>query len=191
MTTDGPLDALTVATDLRCDPRTADGTPLLSPGPCTTSVTVEGTTYGPAGDEPLQLLSRQIRGAGTITRPTVITTRLAAGTTGVYVDQVDTLVRGSAGWATTTAVRNHADTEQTISVSRALPCGDGPVTGGAEVVCGGPRTGTRMEAYTLGVTASANGGTAELTWNRTLEPGKSAAFRSRLFFDAPSRNLRR
>ena len=190
VTTDGPLDALTVATDLRCDPRTADGTPLLSPGPCTTSVTVEGTTYGPAGDESLQLLSRQIRGAGTITRPTVITTRLAAGTTGVYVDQVDTLVRGSAGWATTTAVRNYTDTEQSISVSRVIPCGDDPTAKGSEVGCGGIRTGTRMEAYTLGVTASADGGTAELTWNRTLEPGQSAAFRSRLFFEVPPRSLR-
>ncbi|MBI9001024.1 hypothetical protein M0E87_11465 [Corynebacterium sp. CCM 9185] len=186
VTTGGPLDELTVTTDLRCDPRSTSGGALLSPGPCATRVTVDGATYGAGSDEPLRLLSRSIRGEGTVERPIVITTRLAVGAIGVYVDQVDTLVRGSAGWATTTAVRNRTDVDHRISVTRAIPCSNGAVVGGSSTVA---CDRARLEAYSLGVTASVDEDTAGLIWERSLRPGKSAAFRSRLFFDVPAHEI--
>ncbi|MCK7638393.1 hypothetical protein [Corynebacterium pygosceleis] len=183
VTVDGPLDTVTVTGDLRCEPHSADGVPLLPAGPCTTRVTVDGVTYGP-GAEPLRRLSRTVRGDGTVDSPLIVTTRLTVGRLGVYVDQVDTLVRGSAGWASTVTVRNSTDTGRDVSVTRAVPCTGGDPTGqpaGATCDAGGHTA--RIEAYTLGVARATGDDTVELTWNRFLAPDRSAAFRSRLFFD--------
>ncbi|MCK7675374.1 hypothetical protein [Corynebacterium pygosceleis] len=124
----GELTGLTVDQHLKCSVQSPeDGRSVFYDGDaCATNIRVDGVTYGwnyKGGTEPLTPVSGPtVHGSGTATDPMVIRTSVAAGDTGVVLDQEDFFIEGSGSYKTTIRVRNTGTTEHDVILYRVADC---------------------------------------------------------------------
>ncbi|GCE39590.1 conserved repeat domain protein [Rhodococcus wratislaviensis] len=121
----GSLTGLQIDAMLRCrvdSPR--DGRSVFyGNNSCGTHAAVNGVVFGGLVGSPWTPVSGPAdSGAGTAADPRVVRTSVAAGESGVSLDQVDTFVENASSYATTITVRNTGSSAARVVLYRAADC---------------------------------------------------------------------
>lgn len=124
------LASVTISPDLNCDVQTnvdANGS-FFGDDACATLFSVDGTMYGPAnipagpGFGNLTPVSQNTSGDGTESSPTVVTTVVDLGSTGITATETDTWAVGATSFTTSVEVDNGDSTAHSVIVYRAGDC---------------------------------------------------------------------
>ncbi len=120
----GSLTNLRIDQNLRCSVISpTDGRSVYYGGnSCGTAVFVNGTTYGATGSAFTPVSGPTSTGDGSGGNPQIIRTTVAAGDTGVQIEQIDTFVEGSGSYNTTINVRNTLAEPVDVKLYRAADC---------------------------------------------------------------------
>lgn len=119
----GQLTNLQILPSLQCSIESpTDGRSVFYAGTnCGTHLAIDGTTYGFIGSPYTVISGPSVTGTGSAADPLVIRTSVAAGDTGVTLDQIDTFVEGSSLYNTAITVNNSGQARAVV-LSRAADC---------------------------------------------------------------------
>lgn len=120
----GALTNLQIGTNLDCrvDSPTDNRSVYYGSTSCGSHLAVDGQTFGYVGSSFIPAGAQSSTGAGTALSPTVITSAVVAGQSGLELKQVDTFIDGSDNYLTSLAVTNTGSAAKQVTLYRAADC---------------------------------------------------------------------